>query len=231
MGGGQATLGNYLLIIKEACDYLGIECNFVEWKTLESFSEYCDGTHQTPKYTNDGVPFVSVENIKDIYGTEKYISYEDFNKYKIKPKKDDVFMTRIGDIGTCFVLDKNIDLAYYVTLALIRTDKDVVLGKYLKYLIESKYGRKELNKRILHNANPIKINLGEIGKLKFLIPPLFVQEYVVDILDKFDTLVNDIKNGLPREIELRQREYEFYREKLLSFDRESLGVIGDVNFK
>lgn len=49
------------------------------------------------------------------------------------------------------------------------------------------------------------------------IPPLAVQERIVEILDKFDTLVNSISEGLPREIELRRKQYEYYRDALLSF--------------
>jgi len=51
------------------------------------------------------------------------------------------------------------------------------------------------------------------------IPPLHVQRYVVSILDKFDTLVNDLKEGLPKEIEQRQKQYEYWRECLLNFPR------------
>jgi type I restriction enzyme S subunit len=55
---------------------------------------------------------------------------------------------------------------------------------------------------------------------KFLvpIPPLEEQERVVAILDKFDALVNDISIGLPAEIEARQKQYEYYRDKLLTFE-------------
>lgn len=186
---------------------------------MEDFAEIYDGTHQTPKYVNTGVPFVSVQDIKNIYGTDKYITIEEYSKFKIKPRKNDVFMTRIGDIGTCAIVENDDDLAYYVTLTLIRPSNDIVLSKFLKYLIEGSQGKKELSKRILHNATPIKINLGEIGKLQFLIPSIPVQEHVVSILDKFDSIVNDISQGLPKEIELRQKQYEHYREKLLSFNR------------
>ena len=51
------------------------------------------------------------------------------------------------------------------------------------------------------------------------LPSLPVQEYIVSILDKFDTLVNDLSQGLPKEIELRQKQYEYYREKLLNFEK------------
>ena len=55
---------------------------------------------------------------------------------------------------------------------------------------------------------------------KMPIPPLHVQQHIVAILDKFDTLVNDIKEGLPKEIEQRQKQYEYWREQLLSFSKE-----------
>ena len=210
---------SYFDLLKEAGEIVGVSVFGVELKKLEDFAEIYDGTHQTPKYVNTGVSFVSVQDIKNIYGTNKYITIEEYNKFKVKPRKNDVFMTRIGDIGTCAIVKNDDDLAYYVTLALIRPSNDIVLSKFLKYLIESNQGKKELSKRILHNATPIKINLGEIGKLKFFIPSIKVQEHIVSILDKFDDIVNNISIGLPKEIELRQKQYEYYREKLLSFKR------------
>ena len=216
----RAYLSNsYLNSLKEAGEIVEVSVFGVKLKRLEDIAELYDGTHQTPKYVNTGVPFVSVQDIKNIYGTDKYITIEEYNKFKVKPRKNDVFMTRIGDIGTCAIVKNDEDLAYYVTLALIRPSNDIVLSKFLKYLIESNQGKKELSKRILHNATPIKINLGEIGKLQFLIPSIQVQVHIVSILDKFDSIVNDISKGLPKEIELRQKQYEYYREKLLSFEK------------
>ena len=61
-------------------------------------------------------------------------------------------------------------------------------------------------------------------KIKIVIPPLSVQEKIVAILDKFDTLVNDILQGLPAEIELRTKQYEYYRNKLLSFHKIEVEV-------
>ena len=57
-------------------------------------------------------------------------------------------------------------------------------------------------------------------KIEISIPAIEVQQKIVNILDSFETLVNNIKQGLPREIELRQKHYEYYREKLLTFDAE-----------
>lgn len=53
------------------------------------------------------------------------------------------------------------------------------------------------------------------------IPSLTIQNYVVSVLDRFDTIINDLTKGLPKEIELRQKQYEYYREKLLIFSRNN----------
>ena len=63
-------------------------------------------------------------------------------------------------------------------------------------------------------------NKSKIMEYRIPIPPLKEQERIVSILDKFDTLTNSISEGLPKEIELRQKQYEYYREKLLTFPKE-----------
>ena len=131
----RAYLSNsYLNSLKEAGKIVGVSVFGVELKKLEDFAEIYDGTHQTPKYVNTGVPFISVQDIKNIYGTNKYITMEEYNKFKVKPRKNDVFMTRIGDIGTCAIVKNDDDLAYYVTLALIRPSNDIVLSLSLIHI-------------------------------------------------------------------------------------------------
>jgi len=64
-----------------------------------------------------------------------------------------------------------------------------------------------------------KLMSNQMEKIQIPIPPIEEQERIAGILDKFDTLVNSISEGLPREIELRRKQYEYYREKLLSFPK------------
>ncbi len=132
-------------------------------------------------------------------------------------------MTRIGDIGTCAVVENDEPLAYYVTLTLIRVDQKSILPKFLKYVIESSIGKAEIYKRTLIHATPIKINLGEIGKIIIPVPPLEEQARIASLLDKFDTLTHSISEGLPREIALRQKQYEYYRDLLLTFPKPGEG--------
>lgn len=185
---------------------------------LESVCEVYDGVHKTPNYTETGVKFVSVENIDDLYGSQKYISEEDYQKYKIKPQIGDVFMTRItaGIIGKCTIVDRDEPLAYYVSLALLR-HKEELLPDYLKCFLESGAGREELDKHILWNATPTKINKGEIGKLNIIVPSIEKQKEIVEILntyrEKKEKLVAEISNELMG----RQKQYEYYMDRLLTF--------------
>lgn len=188
----------------------------VKYYTLNTICNVYDGTHQTPQYTDSGIKFASVENIADPYATEKYISVSDYEKYKIKPQRNDLLMTRIGSIGVCTVIESDEPLAYYVSLALLRPDNSILNSRYLKYAIESLHCRKELRKRTLVNAVPIKINMGDIGKITLPVPPLPVQREIVRILDNFTELTAE----LTAEIEARQKQYEYYRDKLLSFEEK-----------
>ena len=188
----------------------------VEYKRLNTVCSIFDGTHSTPNYKSEGVKFVSVENINNLYETKKYISFEDYNTYKVKPQIDDILMTRIGSIGVCTVVDQKEPLAYYVSLALLRPDTTVLNSKYLKYAIESLHGRKELRKRTLVNAVPIKINKDDIGKITVPIPPMEVQQEIVRILDQFTELIAELMEKLTAELTARKKQYEYYRDELLT---------------
>ena len=142
-----------------------------EWevKPLSKICDVFDGTHQTPKYSVSGVKFVSVENITDIYSSNKYISKADYERdFKVRPEKGDVLMTRIGDIGTSCIVKTTEPIAYYVSLALFKNI--TINSEFLNHYIKSKIFKNELDDRTLHHATPKKINKGEIGKCKVCYP-------------------------------------------------------------
>ena len=217
-------------LIRELCP------DGVEYVKLNSVCDIYDGTHSTPNYTESGVKFASVENIGNLYETRKYISEKDFEKYKIKPRIGDVMMTRIGSVGVCTVVDRNEALAFYVSLALLRPQLDKVQSRFLKYAIESIHGRKELRKRTLINAVPIKINKDDIGKVTIPLPPIEIQSEIVCTLDNYTENVVKLQNQLTAELTARQKQYTFYRNKLLTFSgnekarivKISLGDIGPI---
>ena len=74
----------------------------------------------------------------------------------------------------------------------------------------------DLSSYISGAAQP-KLNQANLNRIPIPVPPLEEQERIVAILDKFDTLVNDLSSGLPAEIKARRQQYEHYRDRLLSF--------------
>jgi type I restriction enzyme S subunit len=155
---------------------------------LNHLAKIFDGTHQTPNYVDSGVPFVSVEDIKNLKITSKYISQMDFERnFKIYPIKGDILMTRIGDIGTSSLFEENYPIAFYVSLALIKCKG--IVPKYLNQFIKSEFFQRELNKRTIHAAFPKKINLSEIGNCIVLVPSQEVQLKIGEYLTNLSKLI------------------------------------------
>lgn len=126
------------------------------------------------------------------------------------------YVGTIGEVGLVCEDDK-----FYLApnVAMIRINKDYIKPKYLLYLLQSSsFKHKEINKW-LESSSMKNLTMENIRKFNIIIPSLQVQDYVVSILDKYDKLVNDINEGLPKEIELRQKQYEYYRERLLNFPK------------
>ena len=127
-----------------------------------------DGVHQTPKYQDRGIMFLSVENIATLQSS-KYISEEDFKRdYKVYPQENDILMTRIGDVGTTSVVTDNGLKAYYVSLALLKYKSTNPF--FLSNAIQSDYVQNGLANRTLKTAIPMKINKDEIGKVDVMLP-------------------------------------------------------------
>ena len=94
-----------------------------EVKRLGNIAEIRDGTHQTPKYVESGVPFFSVENVTSgDFTNTKFISEAEhrFLTKSFKIEKGDILMTRIGSIGDCKLIDWDVDASFYVSLALLK---------------------------------------------------------------------------------------------------------------
>jgi len=143
-----------------------------------------------------------------------FISQDVYDEYREKfsfPKKGDVLLSASGTIGRRVIY--NGEPAYFQDSNIIWIDNDEskVLNKYLYYL----YAIIEWNTeggtiQRLYNDN--------LKKIKIAIPSLLEQNRIVNILDKFDALVNDISIGLPAELKARRQQYEYYRGKLLTFN-------------
>jgi len=88
--------------------------------------------------------------------------------------------------------------------------------KYLSYYMQTKAFERE-KRKFAAGTKVIDVSASNLAKIRIPVPPLEEQERIVAILDKFDALVNDISTGLPAEIKARRQQYEYYRDRLLTF--------------
>ena len=162
--------------------------------------------------TASGVPFYKIGT----FGKEAdaYISQETFDEYRSRynfPKKGDVLISAAGTIGRTVVYDGKPAYFQDSNIVWIDNDESIVLNSYLRYCYELKPWKASEGGTIprLYNDN--------IAKAVIAVPPIEEQKRIVSILDRFDAICNDLTSGLPAEMEARQKQYEYYRDKLLTF--------------
>lgn len=162
--------------------------------------------------TTAGVPFYKIGT----FGKEpdSYISEKVFEEYKKKyayPNKGDILISCSGTIGRTVVFDGEASYFQDSNIVWLEQDETIVRNKYLRYCYEMQPWKIATGGTIarLYNDN--------ILKAKIPVPPIEEQERIVAILDRFDAICNDLASGLPAEIEARRKQYEYYRDKLLTF--------------
>ncbi|MEF9087960.1 restriction endonuclease subunit S [Escherichia coli] len=200
---------------------LSFDESSVEWKTLLEACDYVDYRGKTPKKTQSGIFLVTAKNIRmgyiDYHASQEFISEEDYAIVMRRglPKKGDVLITTEAPCGFVAQVNReNIALAQRVIK--YRSKNTQLSNSFLKhYLLGSQFQDKLMQAATGSTVKGIKGS--RLHQLKIPIPSKVEQDRIVAILDKFDTLTNSITEGLPREIELRQKQYEYYRDLLFSF--------------
>ncbi|MUU78319.1 restriction endonuclease subunit S [Winogradskyella endarachnes] len=170
--------------------------DYPDWeeKKLGEVLKYYDGTHQTPNYVSEGIPFYSVEHVtSNQFINTKFISDEVFEKEnkRVMLEKGDILMTRIGDIGTSRLIDWDVKASFYVSLALLKQNKSLN-PSYLNQHISSDSFQRELWKRTIHVAFPKKINLGEIGNCHVQLPCMEEQQKIANYLSAIDSKIETV---------------------------------------
>ena len=140
-----------------------------------------DCTHQTSRYVEDGYTFLSAQHVKPFrFMPEQHrkVSFEDYLSCitRAKPHKGDVLLTRVGaGIGEAAMLDRDIDFAFYVSLALIRPNISKVLPEFLVYWLNSSGGLAQARRQTLgkgHSQGNLNLKLLRKFRLPFSTKPL-----------------------------------------------------------
>ena len=177
---------------------------------------------QKKDFTDTGVGCIHYGQIYTYYGTfaertKSYVSNELAEKLKKARTGDLIIATtseNVEDVGkaVAWLGDENICISGDAFIYHHNQNP-----KYMSYLFQTN-SFFEQKKKCITGVKVMRINDVAMSKFKFGFPPLEEQERIVAILDKFDSLVNDISEGLPAELTARRQQYEYYRNKLLTFD-------------
>ncbi|HBH5351380.1 TPA: restriction endonuclease subunit S [Escherichia coli] len=196
----------------------------VEWKTLGEIGHFTRGKRFVKTdMLSEGYPCIHYGEMYTYYNvwtnkTKSFVSQELASKLRVSEYGDVIIVAAgetIEDIGKGTAWLGKSNVVFHDACFSYRC---LLNPKYIAYFTRTKIFHDQIKKHI-SSGKISAINANGLSKVK--IPMLSAKEQarIVEILDKFDTLTNSITEGLPREIELRQKQYEYYRDLLFSFPK------------
>ena len=196
----------------------------VEWLALDDIFDIKNGytpSKKNPEYWEGGnIPWFRMEDIRQ-NGRILNDSIQHVTNLGVKSsglfKRGSIMVATTATIGEHALIETDYLSNQQLTNLTIK-DKytELILPKYAFYYFFV-VDRQCLGVANFSGGIPI-VDQSRFKKLRFAVPPLKVQERIVYVLDNFDAVCNDLNIGLPAEIEARQKQYEYYRDRLLSFD-------------
>lgn len=197
--------------------------NNVEWKTLGEIFEFKNGLNKEKEAFGHGTPIVNYTDVYKNRGLYKdtingLVSLNDNEIERYSVKKGDVFFTRTSEtkeeVGYPAVMLDDIEQCTFSGFVLkAHPITDLLLPEYCKYCFFSYSFRQEVIKRATLTTRALT-NGKSLSKITIPVPNKEKQQEIVSTLDTFESLITNIK----QEIEARKKQYEYYREKLLTFE-------------
>lgn len=200
-------------------DVFGGGTSKCERRTLGDIAKFTYGYTDKAKNAGD-VRFIRITDINDSGylnpSDAKYIDLtEESKKYLLK--KGDLLLARTGaTYGKTLFFDSDEPAVYASFLIRIVLDNAVIRNRYYWYFSKSSLYWEQAEKYVSKGGQQ-QFNANAISRVKVPIPSLEVQDRIINVLDNFDAICSDLNIGLPAEIEARQKQYEYYRDKLLTF--------------
>ncbi|WP_347361752.1 restriction endonuclease subunit S [Vibrio vulnificus] len=209
---------------------LSFEKGDVEWKTLGDICDFTYGYAAKAQESGDA-RFVRITDIntngKLSPADHMYVDISVENERYLL-KKDDLLMARTGaTFGKTMIFEENYPAIYAGFLIKLSLEPNIVNPKYYWHFAQSDLFWVQANKLVSGGGQP-QFNANALKQVKLPVPypsdtakSLAEQARIVLILDKFDAIASSLSEGLSREIELRQKQYEYYRDQLLSFPQSN----------
>ena len=158
-----------------------------------------DGTHKTPVYVAEGVPFISVKDFsggKLDFSSTRFISPEEHAQlYKrCDPRRGDILLGRIGALGKAVLVDTDIEFSLFVSVALIRFSHKFIEPAFFRLLLNSPHTKLEFDRIKIGGATHTnKLNLGDLHTITIPLPPLAEQKRIVAKVDQLMALCDRLE--------------------------------------
>lgn len=200
-----------------------VECLEYQYVPLGSISTIARGASPRPikNFITDSLEGVNWIKIGDVKAGSKYITEtaeritrEGAKKSRLV-KKGDFVLSNSMSFGRPYIM--KIDGCIHDGWLSISDFSHYFLPDFLYHLLNSAIYQSIMRQKASFGGAVQNLNSDIIKGILVPMVPLSEQQRIVDILDRFDALCNDITSGLPAEIEARKKQYEYYRDKLLTF--------------
>ena len=203
---------NYILNnVNAEMKELGDVCEFLRGPFGGSLKKEC--------FRDNG--YAIYEQQHAIYQKLKFRYFIDENKFeqlkRFEVKSGELIVSCSGTIGKVFVIPENAPQGIINQALLKLRPKGSIKSEYIKYFFQNTLAE-QLNNSARGGAIKNVPSVTELKKIKILVPSIEEQEKIICLLNKFEKLYNDSSKGLPAEIEARKKQYEYYRNKLLTFE-------------
>lgn len=176
-------------------------------------------------YENATIPWIRTQDVRfnEIFSVDSYITEEAVKKTAAKwiPKNCVIVAISGATAGRCAI--NKIAATTNQHCLNLEIDSNKALYKYVFYCISNKYQEICLKKQGARGD----LNSTIILDTEIPIPKLEIQQRIVNVLDNFEKICSDLKIGLPAEIEARQKQYEYYRDLLLTFNINGNTILTD----
>lgn len=190
--------------------------------TLGEIAGFTYGFTDKAKDSGD-TRFIRITDIDD-YG---HLNMSDAKYIDISPESSkyllhagDLLMARTGATYGKTLYVPNDETAIYASFLIkITPNPKALMNRYYWHFAQSGLYWEQANKLVSKGGQP-QFNSNALRQVKIAVPSLERQRAIVELLDRFDVICNDISSGLPAEIEAREKQYEYYRDKLLTFKKK-----------
>jgi len=190
--------------------------------TLGEVAEVFDGPHATPKKTDSGPWYLSISSLKNgrFDLTESaHLGEEEFSSWtrRVAPTFGDTMFSYETRLGQAAYWDRHEPAALGRRMGVLRPRKTVINPRFLTLAYLGPQVQKLIEEKTIHGSTVDRIPIADMAAWRISIPTLTEQQRIVGLLDKFDALVNDLSIELPAELNARRKQYDHYRDRLLTF--------------